>query len=61
MAADSCKPPSQIGEAVTMKIYITLFFLFTLLPASLYGAAVTDQSFTLFYSNDVRGETEPCG
>ncbi|NOR11444.1 MAG: hypothetical protein GQ541_08150 [Desulfovibrionaceae bacterium] len=45
-----------------MKLFVTLFFVIcALIPASLYGAADTEKSFTIFYSNDVRGETEPCG
>ncbi|MBC8316540.1 MAG: hypothetical protein H8E41_01445 [Desulfobulbaceae bacterium] len=45
-----------------MKLFVTLFFTFCLLfPASFSGASVEEKPFTLLYSNDVRGETEPCG
>ncbi|MFH1217497.1 MAG: hypothetical protein V1706_13445 [Pseudomonadota bacterium] len=38
---------------------LILSFLLISLPAQLY-AAETDK-LTIFYTNDVHGETEPCG
>lgn len=62
MATDTCPPSSKTGEAITMQLIVTLFFTCCMLfPASFSGAADTEKSFNLLYSNDVRGETEPCG
>jgi hypothetical protein len=45
-----------------MKFIVTLLFtFFVFLPALPCWATISGHSFTLLYSNDVRGETEPCG
>ena len=42
------------------KSSIILILLMCLLQAGI-SAAQESQRFTLYYSSDVRGETEPCG
>lgn len=41
-----------------MKQLSLLLLALALLPISIAGAG---QKLTVFYSNDVRGKTEPCG
>ncbi|WP_456384817.1 hypothetical protein [Desulfolithobacter sp.] len=42
---------------------LLLFFLLvaSLLPAAGHTRQDTGEQFLFFYSNDIRGETEPCG
>jgi 2',3'-cyclic-nucleotide 2'-phosphodiesterase (5'-nucleotidase family) len=46
-----------------MNFLFSLLFFITLLslPAQLCAAAAGKGEFTLYYINDVHGETEPCG
>lgn len=47
-----------------MKRFIMLFTLLYLLAPGICGAAAStpaNQELLIFYSNDVIGETEPCG
>ncbi len=47
-----------------MRNVLMLIIMLSLITGGIYraGAAVVpDQAFLLFYSNDVAGETEPCG
>ncbi len=54
------KKTSKIKVAAMHYIHILILsFLLISLPAQLY-AAETDK-LTIFYTNDVHGETEPCG
>jgi hypothetical protein len=43
-------------------LHLTLFlFVFFIFSLSLCSSLYAGQDFMLFYSNDVLGETEPCG
>lgn len=42
------------------KIILPIFVILSLLIKPAF-AFTGEQNFLLFYSNDVRGETEPCG
>ena len=47
-----------------MRRFIILILLLSLIPSgwALAGSTIAgDQNLLLFYSNDVLGETEPCG
>jgi hypothetical protein len=46
-----------------IRLFMLILFL-SLLPSGIYAAGTTitgEQNLLLFYSNDVMGETEPCG
>jgi len=47
----------KIPVLVPKIIFIFLFFFGSEIPSH----AVSDRSFLLFFSNDVLGETDPCG
>ncbi len=42
-------------------IIIIFFFFFFCISVLSAGAAPSLQELTIYYSNDVRGEIEPCG
>ena len=45
-----------------MRYILMLFVLFGLTISGIYAAAASEeQNLLIFYSNDVIGETEPCG
>lgn len=43
--------------------FLLLFILLSacLLPVAGHTRQAADEQFLFFYSNDIRGETEPCG
>lgn len=50
-------------NANRVKLQICLFslLLLSLMPPAIAGAVNRGLDFMVVYSNDVRGETEPCG
>lgn len=53
---NSNPPPSRL---VSNGVFSALFFLLLLATTGLHAAPL--ESFLLFYSNNIQGETEPCG
>jgi len=51
--------PFHIGRFAGISILAALFF--TLMPTAADIHAAPLESFLLFYSNNIQGETEPCG
>lgn len=55
-------PPFQIGGFHGIRVLTMLTaLLLTLLPAAVELQAAPLESFLLFYSSNIQGETEPCG